>query len=226
MSNYHVEPADKPQALTTEALKAVRHEQVQGVSRRELLRGSLAAGMGLWLLELTAGTVGFLWPNLEGKFGGEVRVGTLDDVDRRRTPRCRSTRASRPTSAAPRRSSSSWTRASSGSSRARTPTGDGTNVNVRALYQRCPHLGCKPNPCLKNFWLECPCHGSRYDRLGIKAAGPQYGPAPRGMDRFGVKVSNDGRPDRRHRQDHARARCPIAVGQPGIEPPRSPTGCI
>ena len=68
------------------------------------------------------------------------------------------------------------------------PTGDGTNVNVRALYQRCPHLGCKPNPCLKNFWLECPCHGSRYDRLGIKAAGPQYGPAPRGMDRFGVKV--------------------------------------
>ena len=55
MSNYHVEPADKPQALTTEALKAVRHEQVQGVSRRELLRGSLAAGIGLWLLEVTAG---------------------------------------------------------------------------------------------------------------------------------------------------------------------------
>ena len=45
-------------------------------------------------------------------------------------------------------------------------TGDGTAVNVRALYQRCPHLGCKPNPCVKNFWLECPCHGSRYDRLG------------------------------------------------------------
>ena len=50
-------------------------------------------------------------------------------------------------------------------------TGDGTSVNVRALYQRCPHLGCKPNPCLKNFWFECPCHGSRYDRLGIKALG-------------------------------------------------------
>ena len=63
-------------------------------------------------------------------------------------------------------------------------TGNGTALNVRALYQRCPHLGCKPNPCLKNFWLECPCHGSRYDRLGIKADGPQFGPAPRGMDRF------------------------------------------
>jgi cytochrome b6-f complex iron-sulfur subunit len=104
-------------------------------------------------------------------------------------------------------------------------TGDGTNVNVRALYQRCPHLGCKPNPCLKNFWLECPCHGSRYDRLGIKAAGPQYGPAPRGMDRFGVKVSNDGVLT----VDTGKITLgplPIAVGQPGIEPPRSPTGCI
>src|SRR6478736_155741 len=39
-------------------------------------------------------------------------------------------------------------------------TGNGAGLNVRALYQRCPHLGCKPNPCLKNFWFECPCHGS------------------------------------------------------------------
>ena len=55
---------------------------------------------------------------------------------------------------------------------------DGTALNVRALYQRCPHLGCRPNPCLKNFWFECPCHGSRYDRLGIKADGARFGPAP------------------------------------------------
>ena len=77
MSNYQVEPANKPQALTTEALKAVRHEQVQGISRRELLRGSLAAGMGLWLLEVTAGTIGFLWPNLEGK-GMEIEMRRVD----------------------------------------------------------------------------------------------------------------------------------------------------
>src|SRR4029078_2383369 len=78
MSNYHVEPADQPQALTTQAIKALRHEQVQALSRRELLRGSLPAGVGLWLLELTAGTLGFLWPNLKGQFGGEIPVGTLD----------------------------------------------------------------------------------------------------------------------------------------------------
>jgi len=224
MSNYHVEPVHESQALTAEALKAVRHEQVQGVSRRELLRGSLAAGMGLWLLEVTAGTVGFLWPNLEGKFGGEVVVGTLADI--------KAANSTLPID--------QGFPAYVGSAKAfvilidpsqqrfiqgEDQVGDGTSVNVRALYQRCPHLGCKPNPCLKNFWMECPCHGSRYDRLGIKAAGPQYGPAPRGMDRFGVKVDaagiltiNTGK--------ITLGPLPIAVGQPGIEPPRSPTGCI
>jgi cytochrome b6-f complex iron-sulfur subunit len=224
MSNYHVEPVHESKALTKEALKAVRHEQVQGVSRRELLRGSLAAGMGLWLLEVTAGTVGFLWPNLEGKFGGEVVVGTLADI--------KAANSTLPID--------QGFPAYVGSAKAfvilidpsqqrfiqgEDQVGDGTSVNVRALYQRCPHLGCKPNPCLKNFWMECPCHGSRYDRLGIKAAGPQYGPAPRGMDRFGVKVDaagiltiNTGK--------ITLGPLPIAVGQPGIEPPRSPTGCI
>lgn len=224
MSNYHVEPADKPKALTKEALKAVRHEQVQGVSRRELLRGSLAAGLGLWLLEVSAGTIGFLWPNLEGKFGGLVRIGTLDDV--------KSANSALPIDEGfPAYFSSakafvilvdpSQQRFVQGED----PTGDGTPVNVRALYQRCPHLGCKPNACLKNFWLECPCHGSRYDRLGIKAAGQAYGPAPRSMDRFGVIVDDAGVLT----VDTGKLTLgplPIAVGQPGIIPARTPTGCI
>ena len=224
MSNYQVEPANKPQALTTEAIKAIRHEQVKGVSRRELLRGSLAAGMGLWLLEVTAGTIGFLWPNLEGKFGGDVLIGTLDDVK----------------TAAPALPVDEGFPAYFPSAKAfvilidparqefipgEDSTGDGTSVNVRALYQRCPHLGCKPNACEKNFWLECPCHASRYDRLGVKAAGNQYGPAPRGMDRFAVKVDgagvltiNTGK--------ITLGPLPVALGQPGIIQPRTPTGCI
>jgi cytochrome b6-f complex iron-sulfur subunit len=224
MSNYHVEPADKPQALTTEALKSIRHEQVQGVSRRELLRGSLAAGLGLWLLEVTAGTIGFLWPNLEGQFGGEVRIGTLDEV--------KVANATLPVDEgypAYFSSAKAFVMLVNPSQQqflpGEDPTGDGTNVNVRALYQRCPHLGCKPNPCEKNFWLECPCHGSRYDRLGVKAAGSAYGPAPRGMDRFGVIVDNEGVLT----IDTGKIKLgplPIAVGQPGIIPPRTPTGCI
>jgi len=43
MSNYHVEPASRPQALTKEAIKSLRNEQVQGLSRRQLLRGSWPA---------------------------------------------------------------------------------------------------------------------------------------------------------------------------------------
>ena len=224
MSNYHVEPADKPKALTTEALKAVRHEQVQGVSRRELLRGSLAAGLGLWLLEVSAGTIGFLWPNLEGKFGGLVRIGTLDDV--------KSANSALPINEgfpAYFSSAKAFVMLIDPSQqqfvRGEDPTGDGTPVNVRALYQRCPHLGCKPNACLKNFWLECPCHGSRYDRLGIKAAGQAYGPAPRSMDRFGVIVDEAGVLT----VDTGKITLgplPIAIGQPGIIPPRTPTGCI
>jgi len=224
MSNYQVEPADKPQALTTEAIKALRREQVQGLSRRELLRGSLAAGMGLWLLEVTAGTIGFLWPNLEGEFGGDVRVGTLDEI--------MAANATLPINEGfPAYVSSakafvilvnpSQQRFIPGED----PTGDGTAVNVRALYQRCPHLGCKPNPCVKNFWLECPCHGSRYDRLGVKAAGAQYGPAPRGMDRFAVRVDADGVLIV-NTGKITLGPLPVALGQPGIEPPLTPTGCI
>ena len=55
------------------------------------------------------------------------------------------------------------------------PTGDGVVLNVRALSQRCPHLGCRPNPCIEDGWFHCPCHQSRYDRLGIKAAGEALG---------------------------------------------------
>ncbi len=224
MSNYHVESADKPQALTTEAIKALRHEQVQGISRRELIRGSLAAGMGLWLLEVTAGSIGFLWPNLKGKFGGDVRVGTLDEIKA-----ANSTLPIADGFPAYVSSAKAFVALVDPSQQRFIPgedaTGDGTLVNVRAMYQRCPHLGCKPNPCQKNFWLECPCHGSRYDRLGVKAAGALFGPAPRGMDRFAVRVEADGVLIINTGKITLGA-LPIAVGQPGIIPPRTPTGCI
>src|SRR5215212_10779877 len=80
MSNYQVEPADQPKALTKEALKALRREQVQGMSRRRLLRTSLGAGVGLWLAEVTAGSIGFLWPNLSGGFGGKVTIGKFSEL--------------------------------------------------------------------------------------------------------------------------------------------------
>ncbi len=224
MSNYHVEPVAKPQALTKEAIKSLRKQQVQGLSRRQLMRTALGAGIGLWLLEVSAGTIGFIWPNLAGGFGAPIRIGTLDDVKLEN-----STLPIDEGFPAYYASSRAFVilidPAQQRFVAGEDTTGDGTALNVRALYQRCPHLGCKPNPCLRNFWLECPCHGSRYDRLGIKADGAQFGPAPRGMDRFSISVDGEGALT----IDTGKITLgplPVALGQPGIIPPRTPTGCI
>ena len=42
--------------------------------------------------------------------------------------------------------------------------------------------------CKSSQWFECPCHGSQYNRVGEKKAGP----APRGMDHFVVTVGSSG----------------------------------
>jgi cytochrome b6-f complex iron-sulfur subunit len=224
MSNYQVEPADKPRALVPQSIKSLRRSQVQGISRRQLLRYSIGGGIALWLLEVTAGTIGFIWPNLSGGFGSVVKIGTFEDVKLANSnlPIDQGFPAYFP------EARSYVILIDTGNQRfvpGEDSSGDGTNLNVRGLYQRCPHLGCKPNPCLKNFWLECPCHGSRYDRLGIKAAGPQYGPAPRSMDRFALSVDSGGVLS----LDTGKITLgplPVAVGQPGIIPPLTPTGCI
>ena len=224
MSNYHLAPADKPQALTPQALRSLRQDPVQGISRRTLLRRSIGGAALLWITEVAAGSIGFLWPNSKGGFGSEIEIGTLDDI--------KAANSSLPIAQgfpAYFQQARAYIMLVDASRQEFVPgedeEGDGTALNVRALYQRCPHLGCKPNPCLKNFWLECPCHGSRYDRLGIKAQGAQYGPAPRSMDRFAIKVSADGVLT----IDTSKVTLgplPVPVGQPGIIPPKTPTGCI
>ncbi len=222
MSNYHVEPASKPQALTAEALKSLRNEAPRGVSRRHLLRTSLGASVGLWILEVSAGTIGFLWPNLSGGFGGKVPIGKLQDI--------KNANAALPIAdgfPAYYQEAKAFIMLVDPSRQefvaGEDRSGDGTALNVRALYQRCPHLGCKPNPCLKSFWLECPCHGSRYDRLGTKVK--ELGPAPRSMDRFAVSVDAAGTLT----LDTGKITLgplPVALGQPGLIPSKSPTGCI
>jgi cytochrome b6-f complex iron-sulfur subunit len=55
-----------------------------------------------------------------------------------------------------------------------------------ALYQKCPHLGCRVPYCESSGRFECPCHGSVFTRKGEYVAGP----APRGMDRFPLTVED------------------------------------
>jgi cytochrome b6-f complex iron-sulfur subunit len=224
MSNYQVQPIDKPAALTSEAIKSLRKQQVSGLSRRQLMRAALGTGIGLWLLETLAGTLAFAWPNLTSGFGAPIPIGDLETVKLQNSalPIDQGFPAYYPEARA------FVVLINPGQQRflaGEDTTGDGSALNVRALYQRCPHLGCKPNPCVRNFWMECPCHGSRYDRLGVKIEGEQFGPAPRGMDRFSVTVDAAGKLTI-NTGKITLGPLPIALGQPGVIPPRTPTGCI
>ncbi|MEE9297547.1 MAG: Rieske 2Fe-2S domain-containing protein [Acidimicrobiia bacterium] len=58
---------------------------------------------------------------------------------------------------------------------------------IVALWQRCPHLGCRVPWCESSGEFQCPCHGSRFNRAGEVRSGP----SPRGMDRFKVTVVDD-----------------------------------
>lgn len=53
-----------------------------------------------------------------------------------------------------------------------------------ALSQRCPHLGCRIPLCESSQWFECPCHGSRFNRVGEY----KYGPAPTGLARMALST--------------------------------------
>ncbi len=210
-------------ALPVPALRSLRDRVTVGLSRRTLLRRALGVGVGLWLVETVAGTAGFAWSAARSA-APRVRIGTFSEfqVTSGDLPLADGFPVYAPTAKAfivivdPSRGG--WTVGSD-------PPGGGTALNVRALSQRCPHLGCRPNPCLEDFWLRCPCHQSRYDRLGIKVAGERYGPAPRGMDRFAVEVDGDGVLF----VDTSRIALgplPIALGQPGVIPPLIENGCV
>ena len=210
MSNYQVELIDKPAALTKEAIKSLRKQQVQGLSRRQLMRTATRHRHRAVAARGHRRHAGLRLAEPEGRLRrARSPIGDLDTIKLQNCtlPIEEGFPAYYPEARA------FVILYDPGQQRfvaGEDTTGNGEALNVRALYQRCPHLGCKPNPCLKNFWFECPCHGSRYDRLGIKADGAavraraaEHGPL---LDhgRLGR------RPDHQHRQDHARA----APGRP------------
>jgi hypothetical protein len=209
----------RPESVVHRSIQSARG---RGFSRRQLLRRSIAAGIGVWVAELAGGSIGFLWS--AARTGpARVRIGSLDDLIAANAalPVAAGFPAYVPEARAfimtidPERGG--WFPGSD-------PTGDGTALNVRAVSQVCPHLGCRPNPCVEDFWFHCPCHQSRYDRLGIKPAGTQFGPADRSMDRFAIEVDATGTltVDTSH---VVLGPLPIALGQPGLIPPLVFRGC-
>ncbi|HWH35710.1 MAG TPA: ubiquinol-cytochrome c reductase iron-sulfur subunit [Acidimicrobiales bacterium] len=156
-------------------------EDAIGVTRRQFLNRSTVGMMGFAITGFGASCIAFLWPTLSGGFGSVIRVGTLDDIlatikDTREpfyVPEGRFYLNPYPADAV------------DAAQRVYPPSViPGMEAGVIALYQKCPHLGCRVPWCLTSQWFECPCHGSQYNRVGQKKGGP----APRGMDSFPVEV--------------------------------------
>ena len=147
------------------------------VSRREFFRRSLLSSLGLFGAQFGAATLAFIWPNLRGGFGDVVDTGLTPEairgeIDSSRQPFYY------------------------GAGRFYIVKYDVDPVpdvyegmvagGLMALYQKCVHLGCRVPFCQVSQWFECPCHGSKYNRVGEW----RDGPAPRGLDRFPVKIVN------------------------------------
>lgn len=160
-------------------------EEAVGVSRRQFFNRAAVTMMTASIGAFGVAVVAFLWPRAGGGFGSKVNVGRLDDllVQIRSEngfvykPEARTWITAYPSGALPK------ARAAYGS---QPSVLAGMEAGVVALYQKCPHLGCRVPECKSSQWFECPCHGSQYNRVGEKKGGP----APRGMDRFGVSISN------------------------------------
>ena len=159
-------------------------EEAIGVSRRQFFNRATVTLMSAGLGTFAAGAfVAFLWPTAAPVFGGKVNVGKLDDIISSirsnggffYSSSARSYITQYPAEALPKAQGVAEYQ----------PLLGGMENGVVALYQKCPHLGCRVPECKSSQWFECPCHGSQYNRVGDKKAGP----APRGMHQFAISVT-------------------------------------
>lgn len=154
------------------------------VNRRQFFNRSILAAQSLVLGSFSVAMIAFLWPSLSGGFGGKVRAGNkkdiLDEIAEKKqpfyVPEARAYINPYPEASLPA---------------AKKIYGDsilpGMEAGLVALFQKCVHLGCRVPWCATSQWFECPCHGSKYNRVGEKKGGP----APRGLDRFPIEVDGD-----------------------------------
>jgi cytochrome b6-f complex iron-sulfur subunit len=156
-------------------------EEELGVNRRQFMNRGLGALVGFSLAGFGAACLGFLWPTGASGFGGKISAGPTADINAYidtnaapfYVPEARAYIVQYPKQDLP------------AAKKVYSPiTYAGMQLGYVALYQRCVHLGCRVPWCQSSQWFECPCHGSKYNRVGEKKAGP----APRGLDRFALTV--------------------------------------
>ena len=159
-------------------------EEALGVSRRMFFNRTAITLMAASLGAFGASVVAFLWKGADGGFGSKINAGKLEDV----VQSIRSNKGFLYLSEA-RAWVTEYPKGALGKAQPvyanQAPVFSGMESGIVALYQKCPHLGCRVPECASSQWFECPCHGSQFNRVGEKKGGP----SPRGMDRFGVSTS-------------------------------------
>ncbi|MEE1563571.1 MAG: Rieske 2Fe-2S domain-containing protein [Acidimicrobiales bacterium] len=160
-----------------------------GVTRRQFFNRGIVGMMGFGLSGFGGACLAFLWPQGVSGFGSKIRVGNLvevlADVENNNgflyKPEGRMWITAYPNGAVEKaRAAYSPVELVGMTAGAE----QGFDAGIVALYQKCPHLGCRVPNCVSSQWFECPCHGSQFNQVGEKRGGP----APRGMDRFAVAV--------------------------------------
>ncbi len=154
-----------------------------GATRRAFLNRGITGFFAVGLSGFGAACIAFLWPKLGGGFGSAIRVGNVQELVQEirdnagflYKPEGRMWLTEYP-SGALEKARSVYS----------APELAGMEAGVIAIYQKCPHLGCRVPECVTSQWFECGCHGSQYNQVGEKKGGP----APRGMDRFAMSVSD------------------------------------
>jgi cytochrome b6-f complex iron-sulfur subunit len=126
------------------------------VDRRTLLGNSWKVLIGILGVQAAWTTWDFLRPRASGGFGADVEVGSIEGF---RDGDVRYVASGRMYVVS-------------------------VGGRLHALYQKCPHLGCRVPFCESSGRFECPCHASIFNRQGEYISGP----SPRGMDAFPVRV--------------------------------------
>ena len=137
------------------------HGSMRRYTRRTFLRNTVLGSVLVVGAQITGGFVYFFWNNKTSAFGTEITV---------------------PASAIPAPGTAPYV----------NQAGKFYVINnddgALALYWKCPHLGCTVPWNQGENDFHCPCHGSIYDRHGVRIAGP----APRPMDLMAMSVDANG----------------------------------
>lgn len=171
-------------AASPPVVRAPMDPEVLEVTRRQFMNRGITTFFGLSLGTFGVAALGFLWPSRSGGFGSKVNVGKvdeiLDQINSKRepfyVPEARTWLNTYPKDAVAKAQGVY-----------KGAVLEGMKSGWVAMYQKCVHLGCRVPWCAASQWFECPCHGSKYNRVGEKKGGP----APRGLDRFGLTVAGD-----------------------------------